>query len=46
MDGGEGSGVEEEDYIESKILAKLTQSKCGAGGLKHQLIVMGQAEDL
>lgn len=46
MEGGEGSRVEEEDYIENKILAKLTQNKCGAGGLKHQLIVIGQAEDL
>lgn len=46
MVGEEGSRVEHKHYIESEILAKLIQSKCGAGGLKDQLVVMGEAGDL
>lgn len=45
MAGEEGSRVEHK-HIESEILAKLIQSKCGADGLKDQLVVMGEAGDL
>lgn len=43
---GEGSRVEEKYYIESRILAKLMQSKRRAGGLPYQPLVIGQVEDL